>query len=39
MEGRYTQIPTAFDPLHIESFVWNRKMSENFAPLGLAHES
>jgi hypothetical protein len=26
--GLNTQIPTAFDPLHIEAFVWNRKMSE-----------
>ena len=23
-----TQIPTGFDPLHIEPFVWNRKMSD-----------
>jgi hypothetical protein len=25
--GLSTQIPTAFDSLHIESFGWNRKMS------------
>jgi hypothetical protein len=25
--GLNTQIPTAFDLLHIEAFVWNRKMS------------
>jgi len=23
----FTQISTALDPLHIEAFVWNRKMS------------
>src|SRR5258705_5277802 len=26
IEGLNTQIATAFDPLHIEAFVWNRKM-------------
>ena len=23
----FAQIPNAFDPLHIEAFLWNRKMS------------
>ena len=27
MEGRYTQISTAFDPLHIEAFGGNSMMS------------
>src|SRR5689334_4232967 len=27
MEGDYTQISTAFDPLHIEPIVWNRMIS------------